>query len=157
MAGLIPWLEMELEKAKREMDEATRRFEFCNEALKRAREEQEITWNHERVVIRPEVRAVRGRRKSGVTMIDQIEEILRSHGSLDTQEIFDLLKAMEGREQTTYNSVNNLLYKHKGLKVMRYEDGKWNLMARYRNESEQKALPMEEPQEEDDNGERGGD
>jgi hypothetical protein len=134
MKTIVAWLERELEGLKRDLTEAEARYKHCQELLEKAKAKAAKKEDDDYIANQTEIRQIRVRKPSGVTMVDQMKEILKTHGPLPAREVFEILQLMEGREQTTYNSVNNLLYKHRGEKFIKNEDGRWNIVSQYQNE-----------------------
>lgn len=135
MASPIRWLETQLEKAKQDMEEAQRRYEALAETLRIARAEQGIMEEERETgtpVISSSIRRTRG--KSGVTMPDQIEQILKDHGPLSSSEIYDILRKTR---QTTVNSITTQLNRYKADRFRKAADNKWSLAVQQKDGPEQ--------------------
>jgi hypothetical protein len=135
MASPIRWLEAQLEKAKQDMEEAQKRYEALAETLRIARAEQGIM-EEEREASAPvtpnPIKRTRG--KAGMTMPDQIEQILKEHGPLSSSEIYEIIKE---KRETTVNSITTQLNRYKAERFRKEGDNKWFLAVQRKDGPEQ--------------------
>ncbi len=136
----LKWLEMQLERAKNDLEDAQKRYDACAELLKVARAEQELKQEVRQEDAGTSInRVIFETRVFGttpeLTIADQVEELLREHGPLRSSQIRDFLKE-RGRLHSTSNSVNTNLNRHRPARFVRDQEGRWCLPEQRKDDPE---------------------
>jgi len=138
----VKWLEMQLERARNDLEDAQKRYDACAELLKIARAEQEVKQEDSGKSAKQvsfETRVFRTQPE--LTIADQVEILLKEHGPLRSSQIRDFLR-QAGRLHSTSNSVNTNLNRHRPARFERDQDGRWCLPSQQKDSSENSATVL---------------